>query len=200
MPSIGQRVHFSDDERQGVVVASQFDGSRERQECCVQWDDGRKTWEMGTDLQRLPNKGEDAFTSSLNGFGKLDSQAMAPARPNIPQPTAEAVEFLVTAGLLKLRRVRQESRSRQLTLDIRSRCKHGAPVKGGTGGANVEKRVKLAKAAATGEPMLTAEGPLVHRCFIKSKPTNLGWAARAMRLAGKSRTRAQKRAVKKGKG
>lgn len=197
MPAIGQRVREINAEREGVIVASQFDGSRERQECCVQWDDGRKTWEMGVDLQRLPNKGEDAFTSSLNGFGKLDSQEKAPARQSISQASAEAVEFLVAVGLVKLRRVRQESRRRQLTLDIRSRCKHGAPVKGGTAGANVDKRVKLAKAAATGEPLITAAQPLVHRCFIKPQQVRLGWAAVAMRKSGKIRTRAQKRMAKR---
>lgn len=194
---VGNRVEDKVSHAEGVVVSVQYAGTSNA-EARVRWDAGGVSWEMGEDLRVLPNRRGDAFLAMNNGFGVREGEIFVQIPDTRDNAATEAEMFLRERfGLLKVKHPESPSRERQLTLDIRARVAHGMPVKGGLGGKRPdERKLGLARVAATGEPVLVRKGKLWLTPRPPRKPRGDVLSSAFKPGAGKRLSRAAKRVLK----
>lgn len=158
----GRRVACKDEpERQGVVIRASYG------ESFIQWDEGKPGWECDEDLHIIPNKSGDAFIAMRNGMGRREDEtfpadAVKVHRDRHNLDTEAEIMMSESFGLLKgrVKLATPMDTDRQLTLDIRKRIQHGAPVKGATNGRVDKRKLALAAAVASGQAQLVRRGKL----------------------------------------
>lgn len=171
---VGWRVIRKDDNATGLVIRVLFQGSKNedgswREEVEVKWDDGSRTWEPRDDVKRTANKLGDVSRVEGTGMGLVEG-LVSREHPNLHKKDDAQVYALRCMGILPIPKVR------------RSDARPARPQPD-------ERREKLARQAATGEPMLVRKGVLRSPCFTRPYKTGLGWAARAIKLGPKNRIR-----------